>query len=493
MNYYVGIDIGTTNIKGQLFDESGNIIAEISYISPKYEVYGIQFMDAREIKDIIFSILKHFAKTNKGVINAINFSSFGEAFVLLDKENNILTDFILFVSDLGDEEADYVIKNLNAEEIAKTAGVYPNRMYSFSKLMRLKKNKPEILKNSKHILLVGGYAAFLLTGKYYSDYSLASRTMLLDINNLRWNTNLINKLGFDINIFPSLCNLHDVVGEMDLLVKEELEISSPCLVFAGGHDQTLASVGNFVEQCGDTNDSTGTAECISIMHNHKSFNIDFYKNNFNIVPYIFKETYLTYSFIPMSGDLLSLLKRKISFDEGENGSFFDNMNSKFDSQPTSIYCLPYFSGTGTPELDWKKKGILIGLTSKTENSELYFSFMEGATFEIKFNIDLLSKFNIESKRIMVSGGGRKSIPWLKIKSSIFNQDLIVQNSSESGIFGCFLAMKHSVENVDYKDLFNMYKDKQIVFYKDINLANKYFSKYAKYLKIREITDDICKL
>lgn len=493
MNYYVGIDIGTTNIKGQLFNEFGDIITEISYVSPKYKTDGIQFMDAKKIKGIIFSIIKHFAKINKGLINAINFSSFGEAFVLLDDKNNILTDFILFVSDLGDEETEYVKKNFNVEDIVKTAGVYPNRMYSFSKLMRLKKNKPEILKNSKHILLVAGYAAFLLTGKYYSDYSLASRTMLLDVNNLRRNTNLINKLGFDINIFPSLCNLHDIVGEIDLTAKEDLGISSSCLIFAGGHDQMLASVGNFVAQCGDVNDGTGTAECISIMHNHKSSNINFYKNNFNIVPYIFKETYLTYSFIPMSGDLLNLLKQRISSNENDNESFFENMNSKFDNNPTSIYCLPYFSGSGTPELDWKKKGILIGLTNKTDNSELYFSLMEGATFEIKFNIDLLSKFNIEAKRITVSGGGIKSIPWLKIKSSIFDQDLIVQKNSESGIFGCFLAMKHSVENIDYKDLFNMFKDKQIVFYKDINLANKYLSKYDKYLKIREITDEICKL
>ena len=139
MNYYAGIDIGTTNIKGQLFNEFGDIIAEISYVSPKYETDGIQFMDAKKIKDIIFSIIKHFAKINKGLINAINFSSFGEAFVLLDDKNNILTDFILFVSNLGDEETEYVIKNFNVEEIAKTSGVYPNRMYSFSKLMRLKK------------------------------------------------------------------------------------------------------------------------------------------------------------------------------------------------------------------------------------------------------------------------------------------------------------------------------------------------------------------
>ncbi len=130
---YIGLDIGTSMIKGQLLNDEGIILSTCKFESPTYSPDGIFYLNAEKLKDIIFTIIKKLVAKSDTAIKSICTSTLGEAFVLLDNKGNPLNDFILFTSNLGEKEKDELLTKIDPLKVADISGLYPNKMFSFSK------------------------------------------------------------------------------------------------------------------------------------------------------------------------------------------------------------------------------------------------------------------------------------------------------------------------------------------------------------------------
>ncbi len=485
---YVGLDIGTTLIKGQLIDSEGIILSTAEFDSPTYSKNGISYLNAKEVKNIVFKLIQKITTNTTNEVKGICVSSLGEAFVLIDKEGNPLNDFILFVSNLGEEECEQIKEKIEVNKIAAITGLYPNRMFSFSKLMYLKKHSLSLLNNADKLLMVAPYVTYLLTGDATCDYSLASRSMLFDIKNKTWSKELINACGLKQSIFPPLYKCDEIIGTIKPDLADELNLSINCQVLASGHDQLMAALGSGLIKKGMANDGTGTAECLAVLFDKIPTNMSFYKNNFCVVPYVFDNTYITYAFNNTGGALLKWHKEKLSPLENskykeENKNYFDVLNNTHIKLPTDLFVLPYFDGSGTPYLDGSAQGAILGLNQNTSKEEIYFALMEGATFEIKLNMELLKKEGIDIKEISSTGGGSNSSIWLQIKSNIYNKKIKTLSSNEGGIFGCYLLLKHALEKVSYETLIEQKVKIKEVIKPQKDVVQLYKSKYKDYKRI----------
>ena len=483
---YLGLDIGTSVIKGQLLSENGSILLSREYESPVYNKDGVAFIDAKKLKEIFKRIIEELAKSSKEKIEYICANSLGEAFVALDENGNELNDFILFISDLGERETKELLKNISPEEVSTITGLYPNKMFSFSKLMRIKENQPDIYHRIYKILSPVGYLIYLLTGKFSYDYSLATRTMLFDIRKLDWSNKIISACGLDRRILPNLYRADEVVGEVN-----SLDYLKGCKVLAGGHDQMMAALGAGLYAPKMANDGTGTAECITTVLDKIPSEFSFYKNNFCVVPYLIKNTYLTYAFLASGGSLLKWHRNNLSPMEKEQykENYYNHYSSCDVSLPTSLIVIPYFSGSGTPRINSNDKGAIIGITQETTKEEIYFALMEGATYEMRYNIELLKNAGVEINKMTTTGGGSKSSKWLEIKASVYGQEVATLSTPEGGIYGCYLAIKHVKENIDYVELLKTDVKVKKTWKPDQLLSEKYSELYKKYRNICSAIED----
>ena len=96
---FIGIDVGTTMIKGQLLNEKGLVLFKSSYDSPSYSKDGVSFISCTQSEEIVLNIIKELVEHSTDEVGYICFSSFGEAFALIDKNGKPANDFILFVSN----------------------------------------------------------------------------------------------------------------------------------------------------------------------------------------------------------------------------------------------------------------------------------------------------------------------------------------------------------------------------------------------------------
>lgn len=98
---------------------------------------------------------------------------------------------------------------------------------------------------------------------------------------------------------------------------------------------------------------------------------------------------------------------------------------------------PLINGSGTPFSLFPLSGSFWGLTDQTSPYDLLLSVLEGVTFEMKFNLELLHHCGMDCKRIIASGGGAQFDDWLQLRSDILEFPLWVSSSKNTGVSGLF--------------------------------------------------------
>ena len=206
-----GLDIGTTGCKCTVFDEEGN------YLGRAYHEYSSRSgkngltIDASDIVDGVFDVIRAMAAQYPD-IGGIGVTSFGETFVAADDRGEPLYPSMLYTDPRGEQECAELTARIGENSIAQITGLRPHQMYSISKALWLKHNKPEIWKKVRHIFLIGDYVIYRLTGERVIDYSLATRTMAFDIRRLEWSRTIFEAAGVDSSLFSKPVPTGSVAG-----------------------------------------------------------------------------------------------------------------------------------------------------------------------------------------------------------------------------------------------------------------------------------------
>lgn len=484
-----GIDIGTTGCKCTVYSEDGNLIAEV------YREYSATITEqAHTINpDVVWeNVCEMLKEITKSVveIGAICITSFGEANVFLDENNNSLIDSFLYTDPRGEKESNELVKDLGEEYIYKNTGLTPAKMYSSVKWKWLQNNKPEILDKCSHICLYQDYIVYMLSGVLQVDYSLASRTMAFDVHNLKWDKRILDLVGVKEEQLPKVVEMGTKAGEMKEELRKKFGFENRPMIVSGCHDQMAAAIGTGVLNRKMAVDGTGTVECItSIFSSEDKVNDDLLnKGGYAVVPYM-KDLYATYAFSYTGGALLKWYRDKLAKHEADmfakqGKNVYEEFNKDInDDKPSGLLILPYFAGAGTPYLDDNAKGVIVGLTMDTTKSQIYQGLMEGVTYEMKLSLDYLKKAGIDVDRIYATGGGANSKKWLQMKADILDKEIVSLGAAQSGTLGCVMLAgvacgefedlnKAADVFVKYNEVYKPRKDKQ-------ELYNKLYKEYIK--------------
>ena len=474
---YLSIDIGTTGCKCQLFSDTGEIL---QYEFEEYDfktVDGFQYVDVYAIEKNLRVMISSVSE--KYEISSVCISSLGEAFVLLDKEDNVLFYPMLYTDVRGEEEAEQIKKTIGEETAFSITGVVPHSMYSLSKLLWIKNNRPDIFEKADKVMLMCDYFGYLLTGERVIDYALASRTGAFDIARLCFSEDTLSVFDIPVELFSTPKRAGSIVGKL----KKEWGIDG--VLVLGSHDQVCTTLGAGVLREDEAVDGMGTVECITTLFKEKPSNIEMGKQGYPCVPYAVDGLYCTYILNYSCGSTVNWLRKKIMHGyQGDEKDFFSYIEKDMRDEPTGILILPYFGGASTPYQDLNAKGVILNVTTETRDCDLYKSVMEGTAFEMRLNAETVSRYAINVKNIVATGGGANSDKWLQTKADIQNIPIKTLRSSEGGLCGCGMlqavALGGAKDLYEARDIFVRYKKEFLP--NEFNHA-AYETHYEKYKKL----------
>lgn len=434
----IGVDIGGTGCKCVAFHADGTQLA-IAY--REYPLSAGQIsLPPEMMTDCVFEVIRECVDQlpNKAAVAAITVSSYGEAFVAVDRDGKPLTDNLSYLGDNENEDFSHIVKEIGEEKFMRIARILPDASYSLSKMLYTQKTADRPVWK---FLFIAGFITYQLTGRAAADISLACRSLLYDVENRCWSEELVDRCGIDADTLPEVLPTGSKVGTILPQIAQKLGLSKDVQIVIGAHDQIVNALGAGVQTPGEAVDTSGTCECLTPLFGAVPENLDFQKNNFACVPYLETEGFVTYAYNISAGSVVRWYRDALAAHLGDEAakqgkSIYDLMNDQCPEAPTMLMILPFLQGMGgTPDVDAKATGLIAGLTTQTRLPDIYRAILEGVTFEMRYNQEKLAENGVVVTKLYACGGGAKSPVWLQIKADILGCEIIPVKRDETGAMG----------------------------------------------------------
>lgn len=233
MNVVAIFDIGKTNKKVFLFDESYKIVWERSVnLEETVDEDGFPCEDIEVLKNWILDRLSEIKNLSDYILKAINFSTYGASFVYVDENGKALTPLYNYLKDYPEALKKKFYEKYKGEEVfaVKTASPVLGSLNSGMQIYRLKEERPELFDKVKYCLHLPQYLSFLLTGQCFTDItSIGCHTNLWNFKKMKYHKWLKKE-----QIIDKIAPLH--------YAKDVIKIDGDIAVGVGLHDSSSAMI-----------------------------------------------------------------------------------------------------------------------------------------------------------------------------------------------------------------------------------------------------------
>ncbi len=425
-----GLDIGTTGCKLTVFDENGTQLGKAYRDYPVRRALSGHEIDISTMMESVYAVIEEMAAQYPDLAG-IGVTSFGETFVMVNEAGEPLHNAMLYTDPRGAEECAELTDKLGADPIARVTGLAPHEMYSISKMMWIKKHRPEVYAAARRIHLIEDFVVWHLTRKAQIDYSLATRTMAFDIHNLTWSREVFDAAGIDMSLMSEPVPTGTGAGTITPDAAHRTGLNPDCVIVSVSHDQVAAAVGAGAFDGSVAVDGAGTVECLTPIYDSIPEIPVMAKGFFSVVPYVVPGKYVAYAFSYTGGALIQWAMETVG--KGDTNEAMEQAYGK--DEPTGLLVLPHFAGAATPYMDTGSRGAILGLTTATTAADIYRACMEGVVYEMRLNYEALQGSGIHFEKLNATGGGARSKLWMQMKADVLNLPITALKTVDAGTVG----------------------------------------------------------
>ena len=437
IQYFIGIDLGTSAVKLLLVDEQGRIEREVTKEYPlSFPHPGWSEQNPEDWwKAVQHGVLQLTEHIDKSAVRGIGVGGQMHGLVALDEDDAVIRPAILWNDGRTGEEVAYLNETIGKEKLSALTANIAFAGFTAPKLLWMRRNEPENFARIRKIMLPKDYINYRLTGVHSCDYSDASGMLLLDVEHKCWSKEMLEICGVDESWMPQLFESYEPIGTIRGFVSGALGLPRDCVVVAGAGDNAAAAVGTGVVGEGGCNISLGTSGTLFI--SSKQFAVD--PNN---ALHAFAHADGGWH---LMGCMLSAascnkwLCEEILHTTDYAAEQTDITDDKLGNN--HVFFLPYLMGERSPINDVNARGTFTGITMDTTRADLVQAVLEGVAFAIRDSFEVARSLGIAIPRSFLCGGGAKSPLWRRIFANVLGIPLdMVKTEQGPGYGGAMLAM-----------------------------------------------------
>ncbi|MET3556988.1 xylulokinase [Streptococcus rupicaprae] len=430
MAYVLGIDLGTSSLKGLLVDRTGAVVAQAS---ADYDVVhaqpGYSEQDPNDWLKACDSVLNELAEKVTDFtseLEGISFSGQMHSLVLLDENQEVLRPAILWNDTRTTAQCRRIEEVLGDRLLGITRNLALEG-FTLPKILWVQENEPDIWQRARQILLPKDYLSFYLTGDYHTDFSDAAGTLLLDIEKKIWSKEVAEAFQIPLDYLPKVVSASDCIGTIQSELVERFGFKRDVKVFAGGADNACAAVGAGILSSDIGMASIGTS---GVFLSYEGQGSPDYQGKLHFFNHAVEGTYYSMGVTLAAGHSLDWYRKTFATEQG-----FPELLAPIAAIPAGsegLLFTPYLVGERTPHVDSQVRGSFIGIDAIHTKAHFTRAVLEGITFSLKDSQRLMQEVaGKRFKRIVSVGGGAKNKDWLQMQADIFNVE-VVSLTAEQG-------------------------------------------------------------
>ncbi len=427
---YLGIDLGTSEVKVVLLEEGGTIVASASapleVLRPQPR-WSEQSADAWwEASLSAVDKLKASHPARLAAVKGIGLSGQMHGATLLDGADRPLRAAILWNDTRSDQEC-IDLERREPRMRALTGNLaFPG--FTAPKLVWVEKHEPEVFAKVKSVLLPKDYLRLRLTGEKVSEMSDAAGTLWLDVGRRDWSDAMLAATRLTRAHMPRLVEGSQPSGELKRDLRERWGMKGPVVVAGGGGDNAASAVGIGAVRPGGGFVSLGTSGVTFVVNDRFLPNPERAVHAFcHAVPGRWHQMSVMLS----AASCLRWATQLVgAADEAEILAEVEKLGAP--ARSAAPIFLPYLSGERSPHNDPAAQGVFFGLTHGTDRATLVYSVIEGVAFGLTDGVDALRAAGTEIGTLSLVGGGSRSAYWAQLIADIFQATLQTHTGGETG-------------------------------------------------------------
>ncbi|OQX99902.1 MAG: glycerol kinase [Bacteroidetes bacterium 4572_117] len=424
-NYILALDQGTSSSRAILFDKNLDIVGSSQKEFPQiYPKPGWVEHDPEQIwQSQYLVIIDLLADTNIEAteISAIGITNQRETTLVWDKNTGIPIYNAIVWQDKRTSDFCSKLKHKGFENfVKKTTGLVIDSYFSATKINWILDNVEGAREKAKKgELLFGTVDTWLIwkltDGKaHVTDYSNASRTLLFNIRELKWDNKLLEIFNVPASVLPEVKPSSGIVAKTSakLFNGAEIKISG----IAG--DQQAALFGQKCFNKGMAKNTYGTG-CFILMNTGDHI-VESNKGLLSTIAWNIdgKTDYALEGSVFIAGAAIKWLKEGIKLikDQKETQSVAESIETDED-----IYVVPAFSGLGAPHWDMYARGAILGLTQGVTDKHIVKATLDALAYRTKDVLDAMSSDSgINLSKLNVDGGASVNDYLMQFQADILN-------------------------------------------------------------------------
>jgi glycerol kinase len=420
--YILAFDQGTTSSRAVIFDQNGEIIKvsqkEFTQIYPKAgwvehdatEIWATQSGVAREVLEM--------AGIKAEEIAAIGITNQRETTVVWNKHTGQpVYNAIVWQCRRTANICDELKENGHEEYINKTTGLVVDAYFSGSKVKWILDNVPKAREQAENgDLLFGTVDSWIIWnltrgGTHVTDYSNASRTMLYNIKELKWDDKMLELLDIPKSMLPEVRQSSEVYATTDGSL-----FGTPIPIAGIAGDQQAALFGQTCFKNGMVKNTYGTG-CFLLMQTGEKM---VHSNNGLLTTIAWgvdgKVEYALEGSVFMGGAVIQWLRDELRLIvDASDSEYF----AKKVKDTNGVYLVPAFAGLGAPYWDMYARGTMVGLTRGAGRSHIIRAALESIAYQSRDVINAMeedSGYKLET--LKVDGGATVNNFLMQFQSDI---------------------------------------------------------------------------
>lgn len=444
MSYIIGVDCGTSGTKTVLFDEKGSVIASKTIEYPMYQPKnGYAEQNPHDWSDAMINTIKaviSMSNVKKEDIKGIGISGQMHGLVMLDKDNNVLRNSIIWCDQRTAVEVEQMNQIIGREKLVEITANPALTGWTAAKILWVKNNEPEIYEKCRHILLPKDYLRLILTGEYATEVSDASGMQLLNVPNRCWSDEILSSLEIEKSWLGKVYESCEVTGTLTKSMAETLGLCEKTIVVGGAGDNAAAAVGTGVVEDGKAFTTIGTSGVV--FAHTSSISID-KKGRVHTCCAAVPNCWHIMGVTQGAGLSLKWFRDNFCTSEKETAKLMgvdeyylmDKQAEKVPVGANKLLYLPYLMGERTPHLDPDARGVFFGLSAIHTKRDMLRAVMEGVTYSLRDCIEVCREMGVNVSDMMACGGGGSSPLWRSMLADLYNCSVKTASSKEGPALG----------------------------------------------------------
>ncbi|MCK5843287.1 MAG: hypothetical protein KAG97_01185 [Victivallales bacterium] len=428
---YIGLDLGTSAVKGVVVDESGAILAETMAKNALLRPHdGWVELDPVDHFECVAGVIRGLVEGAAGEVAGIAMGAASGNTLLTDARGEPLTNIISWMDARSENESPSVLSGLSPDGMRRVAGWPCVTLFPLAHLAWLKENTPFAYRNAARVCMNTDWLLFRLTGEWVMDYSTATTFHLQNQVERRYHKPFLEMLEIDESKLAKLADSGVSVGHPTAAAAKATSLPRSAVVSTGCFDHPAAARGVGVERPGQLLLSCGTSWV--------GFTPEFDRNRI-IEAELLCDPFLSVGGGPWAG-MFSISQIGQSVDWYIDNLVAPGHSDKYTAFEEAAELAE--SGAG---------GLKIDLTADPTHVEdsrenVSRAVMEGAAALLAKRLDALRSKGFEFSEAVMTGGPSKSCLWPRIVEEFTGLSITV-GSEYAGAIGAAKLAAAAVKSV----------------------------------------------